>query len=564
MKRNIWVLLIVALSIGKAFTQDAHWSMIQWNPIYLNPANTGFADKANRLTGIYRDQWRSIPVPFSTTHASYDRRVIFNEEKGIRFGLGGSFLYDKSGDGALSQFIPQISGAFGKYFHQNKQVVSLGVQAGVNIKTLDFSQLTFDNQYNGSTYDPNLPTGEILSGENALIPVFGFGLNFNTQLKKSGGLDLGGSYYNPHSPNYNFLTNSEEELPGRLMAYTKADIKLGAAKKWELNPGIFFQLQGKNQELLMQSLVSYNFATKNAPKLSIGPGYRLDDAVVAYAALKIKDLRIGFAFDGNVSDLKQATSGRGAYEVTLNYEWEKKKKEIEIKIDTTPEIVVEEKPEPKVEVKKDTVVEVKPVVVKPEPPKEDPMAKKERELQLLVEKLQAALPLKLYFDNDKPLQRSTNTTTTLSYGQTYNDYLARKEAYAKNYGTDGTNFINNVVTVNYNKFNEAMGYVKTLLENGKSVNLNLKGYASPLAPVAYNEALSNRRISCVENEIKSYMGGVLNPYITAGKLKLANSPMGEGVAPTGVSDKYNDPKNSIYNPAAAGERRVEVIAIDVR
>lgn len=128
----------------------------------------------------------------------------------------------------------------------------------------------------------------------------------------------------------------------------------------------------------MQSLVSYTFASKNAPKLSIGPGYRLDDAVIGYAALKIKDLRIGFAFDGNVSDLKQATSGRGAYEVTLNYEWEKKKKEIEIKIDTTPEKIVEEKVEPKVEVKKDTIVEVKPVVVKPEPPKEDPNARKRK------------------------------------------------------------------------------------------------------------------------------------------------------------------------------------------
>ncbi|MBL0288304.1 MAG: hypothetical protein IPQ19_13110 [Bacteroidetes bacterium] len=148
------------------------------------------------------------------------------------------------------------------------------------------------------------------------------------------------------------------------------------------------------------------------------------------------------------------------------------KKEIEIKIDTTPEKIVEEKVEPKVEVKKDTIVEVKPVVVKPEPPKEDPNAKKEKELQLLVDKLQAALPLKLYFDNDKPVEKSTTTTTSLAYGQTYNDYLARKESYNKNYGVDGVNFLNNVVSANFNKFNEAMGYVKALLDNGKSVNLN--------------------------------------------------------------------------------------------
>lgn len=559
MKKIVWIIVLMVL-VGKISAQDAHWSMIQWNPIYLNPANTGFADKANRLTGIYRDQWRSIPVPFSTTNVAYDRRVIFNEEKGIRFGLGGSFLYDKSGDGALSQFVPQISAAFGKYFHQNKQVVSLGVQAGVNIKTLDFSQLTFDNQYNGSIYDPSLPNGEVVSGESAVIPVFGFGLNFNTKLKQSGGLDLGASYYNPHTPNYNFLSNSEETLPARLMAYTKADIKIGAAKKWELNPGIFFQLQGKNQELLMQTLVSYTFDTKNAPKLSVGPGYRLDDAVVGYAALKIKDLRIGFAFDGNVSDAKQATSGRGAYEVTLNYEWERKKKEIEVKIDTTPEIVEEEKPEPIVEVKKDTIV---PQVVVAETPKEDPNVAKEKELQMLADKLKSALPLKLYFDNDKPDEKSNGTTTSLSYGDTYGEYINRKDKFATVYGAEGANFLKDVVEQNFNKFNESLGYVLTLLEGGKSVNLNLKGFTSPLAPNDYNQSLSNRRIVCVENEIKKFKGGALNGYLTSGKLIISQSPMGEITSPKNVSDDVNDPKNSVFNPAASAERRVEVIDISV-
>ena len=48
--------------------QDFHWSLIHLNPVYLNPANTGFAKKKNRVTGIYRDQWRAAPVPYSTTN----------------------------------------------------------------------------------------------------------------------------------------------------------------------------------------------------------------------------------------------------------------------------------------------------------------------------------------------------------------------------------------------------------------------------------------------------------------------------------------------------------------
>lgn len=567
MKKLFWILLM-AMPITLIHAQDPHWSMIQWNPLYLNPANTGFAQKANRITGIYRDQWRAIPVPFSTTNISYDRRVIFNEEKGIRFGLGVQFLYDKSGDGALSQFVPQLSAAFGKYFHNNKQYLSLGIQGGLNVKTLNFSNLTFENQYNGTSYDPTLPSGETLAGENAKIPVFGFGLNFNSQLKESGTIDVGASYYNPHSPSYNFLSNSSEELPARIMAYTKADIKLGSTKRWELSPGIFFQQQRKNNETLFQTLVSYTFDTKDEVKFSIGPGYRMDDAVIGYLGMKWNDLKLGFAFDGNISDLRTATSGRGAYEVTLNYEWEKKKKDIEIKIDTSKVEVTPEPEKPKVEVKKDTVVpKIDPPKVDPpkvEPPKEDPIAKKEKEMQDLIQKLKSMLPLTLYFDNDKPKVAESTANPGLRYGETYEQYKLRRLKYVQEYGNDADAFFTGKVIKGYDQFNLAMSYVKTLLENGKSVTLDLKGFASPLAPTAYNQALSDRRTKSVENEIKNYQNGVLNSYISSGKLVIQHSPMGESTAPVNVSDNPSDSKNSVFSPSAAAERRVEVISISIK
>ena len=75
MKRYLILGLLVLSAFKITLAQDPHFSQIQYNPLYLNPAYAGVTEygKANRLTGLYRDQWRTLPVPYSTTTASYDR-----------------------------------------------------------------------------------------------------------------------------------------------------------------------------------------------------------------------------------------------------------------------------------------------------------------------------------------------------------------------------------------------------------------------------------------------------------------------------------------------------------
>ena len=46
--------------------QDIHWSQFNDNQLYQNPAHTGHFDGDYRFIGNYRDQWRSVTVPFST------------------------------------------------------------------------------------------------------------------------------------------------------------------------------------------------------------------------------------------------------------------------------------------------------------------------------------------------------------------------------------------------------------------------------------------------------------------------------------------------------------------
>jgi hypothetical protein len=61
-----------------------------------------------------------------------------------------------------------------------------------------------------------------------------------------------------------------------------------------------------------------------------------------------------------------------------------------------------------------------------------------------------------------------------------------------------------------------------------------------------------------------YNAGVLKPYLADGRLKVTEVAAGEMLAKQGVSDVLTDKRNSVYNPDAAIERRIELIDIKLK
>ena len=106
--------------------------------------------------------------------------------------------------------------------------------------------------------------------------------------------------------------------------------------------------------------------------------------------------------------------------------------------------------------------------------------------------------------------------------------------------------------------------MKDALLANKTVQLTIEGYCSPLALNDYNIHLANRRIASLKNYIKEFDNGFYVTYLNNGQLKIVNAPFGEEKAKSGISDNRLDTKNSVYNPNAAIERRVAIIAIDIK
>lgn len=183
------------------------------------------------------------------------------------------------------------------------------------------------------------------------------------------------------------------------------------------------------------------------------------------------------------------------------------------------------------------------------------------------------MPLALYFHNDEPNPRTWETTTNVDYGSSYDSYYARKTEYIEAFTNplpeaeratfeyELTSFFDNKIKNGYDNLNAFSIVLLKHLQTGETIDIVLKGFASPRAKSDYNLNLSKRRVDCVRNHFETYQNGIFQQYFNNGQLKISNSPFGETKSATSVSDNIEDKRNSVYSVDAAAERRVEILEV---
>jgi len=187
--------------------------------------------------------------------------MTFKERSMGRLAWGLSVYGDRAGTGnlnsthsnfSLATFIPI----------QKKSVISVGLQASYIQQRLEAGRLIFPSQYNGSTYDPNLPQNERLINDN--YKYFGFAggavwsygqedkrIATNSQLKAK----LGASFYNLTAPHQGFFANKQTSM----MKYIVHGYLYFAPANFNtaILPSFLFQKQGASTELMVGVLLKY-------------------------------------------------------------------------------------------------------------------------------------------------------------------------------------------------------------------------------------------------------------------------------------------------------------------
>ncbi|MDD2982548.1 MAG: DUF1573 domain-containing protein [Crocinitomicaceae bacterium] len=209
------------------------------------------------------------------------------------------------------------------------------------------------------------------------------------------------------------------------------------------------------------------------------------------------------------------------------------------------------------------------------PVRETPLTLKET----LVE-LNKRLPVTLYFHNDWPDPKTTATTTKINYLDNYKDYVALIPQYKKEYssGLNGSKSMDAQEDIESFFIEYVEQGVKDLelfrdlmleeLKKGISLELTIKGFASPLAKTDYNVNLTKRRIASLVNYLEAFNQGEFKPYLNGNsangaKISIKEIPFGEYTSNKLISDNPNDQKNSVYSRAASLERKIEIQSISI-
>ncbi|MCH8330847.1 MAG: PorP/SprF family type IX secretion system membrane protein, partial [Bacteroidetes bacterium] len=157
--------IVLFLLMQNIHGQEVHFSQFGSSPLTLNPALTGMINGNYRIVGNFREQWKSVTVPYSTFSSSIDMPILRSRFRQDNLGAGFIFYRDIAGDSRLSTSFYSLSLGFTKAL-DSRQRLTIGLQPGLIQKSINFSDLQFGSQFNGRNYDPGLASNENMETES--------------------------------------------------------------------------------------------------------------------------------------------------------------------------------------------------------------------------------------------------------------------------------------------------------------------------------------------------------------------------------------------------------------
>lgn len=314
MRHLISCLLLSLLWSSSLLGQDIHFSHVNRQPLYQNPANTGLFNGDIRLTANYKDQWRQVSVPFTTIALAADTKW---KTKGLNFGL--LFFHDKVGDGAFQTI--ELTGSVAKLLQFDSDSVhtlSVGLQFGLNYRQLDLTKFYFDNQWDGLFFNAALPTNETFTNDSKANFNTGTGAVYQWNKSRKEQLTIGISGHNLTRPNQGFY-GTVVQRDRRLSLFGNYSYKINS--EWTALPGFSFNLQGKYRELLIGGQGRYTLIEKLGEYRAVDAGiwFRSRDAVIIRLGVAIQNWSVAISYDTNISKLIPASNARGGLELSAHY-----------------------------------------------------------------------------------------------------------------------------------------------------------------------------------------------------------------------------------------------------
>ncbi len=318
-KRIIFLTLLLTGTL-RVSAQDAHLSLYDAAPLFLNPAMTGVFPGDWRLHGQFRTQWKAVNFkPYTTSLLSFDMPLK-------KWGIGLQLSNFRAGKGNYNALQGTVSLAYTTAIDKKKNHnFSFGAQGGVTQKTIEYQLLSFNNQYtteNGGGFDENISTQEDFAGQSATVPVVNAGFLYY-YAKQESRLNpfIGVSAFNLTQP-IESLYNADNRLPMRF--YGHVGTRVNITELLYVIPKVLVMNQREFWEQTYAVDAGYYFKESDFYLIG-GVVFRAKDAMIVSLGAKMENIVAKIGYDINVSSLSTTSTGRGGFEISVTYIKQKKK-----------------------------------------------------------------------------------------------------------------------------------------------------------------------------------------------------------------------------------------------
>ena len=322
--KKILVVVLIAISGNKiSYCQSIHFSQYFNAPMLINPANTGLMPEYDYRLGLnYRNQWGAIPVPYNTFSGFADLKVGGNNQNKTSnnwLGVGFAYFYDKAGDGNLSFSNIQASLAYhlqmGEY-----TMLSLGFSGATVSRSVNYDMLTFNDQWDGFTFNAQIPNGEKLGIIQTNYVTGAAGLNFAWYPNDDVYCKFGGGVSNINQPVETFYAGTNKI---GIRPTGNIDLFFHTGNTVTINPSAYYTSQKGASEIVAGTLIRFNLSgyyEEIVTQLILGGYLRVGDAVIGVVGIQYANVQFMANYDYTISTLAPYNNAYGALEFSLIYQ----------------------------------------------------------------------------------------------------------------------------------------------------------------------------------------------------------------------------------------------------
>lgn len=326
MKKFYNALSIVALllSMKGAQAQDPSFAQFFSSPLNINPALTANINSDWRLISNLRDQWIGPASPYMTGTISYDTKMLQNNnsyapENSNYLGIGGMLMYDKTMGGIQKSTYASLNLSYtvklSEDDYNNMQKLSVGFGGIYGNKHIDFDKLDFQNQFTGTGFDTNLPSGETALSNMKPYASLSAGLVYSASSEHSN-FDAGVAAFHINKPKQSYMEDEHQFLAMRKVAH--ANFETIVNDKVVFNANAIYQNQARANYFSVGGSLGYHIDDEEeGTMVNGGLWYWSKNAIIPYIGLVYKDLQVGLSYDVTISKLAQAAKKPSTFELSI-------------------------------------------------------------------------------------------------------------------------------------------------------------------------------------------------------------------------------------------------------